>query len=100
MWVCRWARQPDGSRLLIPPASCAMSFTGTRRQPAAQVRHTVAVHRYNIWNKNPQQFVVALSSPYRGLVFRKIGCNGEQTECFWPRVNGARTIFPKSSVSI
>lgn len=45
--VCRWAHQLGGSKHLIPLVSCAMNFTGTLR-PAAQVRHPVAVHRYNI----------------------------------------------------
>lgn len=51
MWVCRWAHQLGGSKHLIPPVSCAMSFTGTLRLQEAQVRHTVVVRRYNIWGE-------------------------------------------------
>lgn len=50
--VCRWAHQRGGSKLLILLVSCAMNCTGTLRPAAAQVRHPVAVHRYNIWGGN------------------------------------------------
>lgn len=45
--VCRWAHQPGESKHLIPLVSCVMSFTGTQRLAAAQVRHRVARSRYN-----------------------------------------------------
>lgn len=40
---CRWDHQPGESRHLIHLDSCVMSFTGTRRPPAAQVRHPGSV---------------------------------------------------------
>ena len=61
MCIYRWAQQLGGSRHLIPLLSSAMSFTGTLRQPAAQVRHPVAVSRYNSEEKMLLTFYSSLS---------------------------------------
>lgn len=51
MCICRWDPLLGESRCPTPQDSSAMSFTGTLRPTAAQVRHLVAICRY-YKNKN------------------------------------------------